>query len=164
MPNLRPQPNPHGSAQTFSTAGSINMGSKFFKDLGTNERTCGTCHQEGDGWTVTPPHIQARFESSQGLDPIFRTNDGSVCTTADVSTVEARRAAYSMLLNKGLIRVSLGVPANAEFVVENIDDPYVCATPDALSLFRRPLPATNLRFLTTVMWDGQKVSEGPVDA
>jgi cytochrome c peroxidase len=160
LPNLRPQPNPHGSAQTFSTAGSINMGSKFFKDLGTNERTCGTCHQEGDGWTVTPPHIQARFESSQGLDPIFRTNDGSVCTTADVSTVEARRAAYSMLLNKGLIRVSLGVPANAEFVVENIDDPYVCATPDALSLFRRPLPATNLRFLTTVMWDGRESPKG----
>lgn len=160
LPNLRPQPNAHGAAQTFSAAGSINVGSKFFKDLGTNGRTCGTCHQESDGWTVTPETLQARFERSQGLDPIFRANDGSVCSTADVSTVEARRNAYSMLLSKGLIRVSLPVPANAEFVVENIDDPYVCATPDALSLFRRPLPATNLRFLTTVMWDGRESAKG----
>jgi cytochrome c peroxidase len=159
-PNLRPQPNPHGAAQTFSSAGYINLGSKFFKNLGTNERTCGTCHQEGDGWTVTPEHIQARFQSTQGTDPIFRTNDGSVCSTADVSTVEARRNAYSMLLSKGLIRVQIGVPENAEFVVDNIDDPYVCATPDALSLFRRPLPATNLRFLTTVMWDGRESPKG----
>jgi len=159
-PNLRPQPNPHGAAQTFSGAGYINLGSKFFKSLGTNERTCGTCHSESDGWTVTPEHVQARFESSQGTDPIFRTNDGAVCSTADVSTVEARRNAYSMLLSKGLIRVQIGVPANAEFVVENIDDPYVCATPDALSLFRRPLPATNLRFLTTVMWDGRESPKG----
>ena len=160
LPNLRPQPNPHRAAQTFSTAGSINIGSKFFKDMGTNGRSCGTCHQESDGWTVTPPHIQARFESSQGLDPIFRTVDGAVCTTADVSTVEARRLAYSMLLNKGLIRIQIGVPAGAEFVVDNIDDPYVCATPQALSLFRRPPPATNLRFLTTVMWDGRESVKG----
>src|SRR6185369_4404278 len=159
-PNLRPQPNPHGTAQTFSTAGFINLGSKFFKDLGTNERTCGTCHQETDGWTVTPEHVQARFKSSQGMDPIFRLNDGAVCSTADVSTVDARQTAYSMLLSKGLIRVQIGVPANAEFVVDNIDDPYVCATSDALSLFRRPLPATNLRFLTTVMWDGRESPKG----
>ncbi len=160
LPNLRPQPNPTGAAQTFSSAGYMDAGSKFFSNLGTNGRTCGTCHVESDGWTVTPSHIQARFENSQGLDPIFRTNDGSVCPTADVSTVEDRRKAYAMLLTKGLIRVSMGVPAGAEFVVENIDDPYVCATPEALSLFRRPLPATNLRFLSAVMWDGRESPKG----
>ncbi len=159
-PNLRPQPNPSGNAQSFSTAGYVDLGSAFFQNLGTNGRTCGTCHQESDGWTITPPHVQARFDASAGDDPIFRTNDGANCPTADVGTLEARRTAYSMLLNKGLIRVSMGVPAGAEFTIESIDDPYHCATPGALALFRRPLPATNLRFLSAVMWDGRESAAG----
>ncbi len=41
-----------------------------------------------------------------------------------------------MLLNKGLIRVSIGVPATAEFAVTGIDDPHNCAetTPAGLAL------------------------------
>lgn len=159
-PNLRPQPNPSGNAQSFSTAGYIDMGSAFFQNLGTNGRTCATCHAESDGWTIVPSHVQARFDATAGADPIFRTNDGANCPTADVSTLDAKRTAYSMLLNKGLIRVSMGVPAGAEFTIESIDDPYHCATPGALALFRRPLPATNLRFLSAVMWDGRESPSG----
>ncbi len=161
-PNLMPHPNPSGIARTFSSSGSLDLGNGFFQNLGSNGRTCGTCHQESDGWTVTPPHIQARFDASGGTDPIFRTNDGSNCPLADVSTVEAKRAAYSNLLNKGLIRVSIGVPAGAEFTVVSISDPFGCpeTTPSGLALFRRPLPATNLRFLTTVMWDGRESPAG----
>jgi hypothetical protein len=55
-----------------------------------------------------------------------------------------------------LIRVSLPVPANAEFELIAIDDPYQCASPSDLALFRRPLPSTNLRFLSAVMWDGRE--------
>jgi hypothetical protein len=67
-----------------------------------------------------------------------------------------------MLLNKGLIRVSIGVPGTAEFAVTGIDDPHNCAetTPAGLALFRRPLPSTNLPFLTTVMWDGRESFKG----
>ncbi len=161
-PNLQPQLNPTGIARTFSATGSIDLGNEFFQNLGTNGRTCGTCHTESDGWTVTPAHIQARFDASGGTDPIFRPVDGANCPSADVSTVEARRAAYSNLLNKGLIRVSIGVPAGAEFTVVSINDPFGCAqtTPTGLALFRRPLPATNLRFLPTVMWDGRESPKG----
>src|SRR5207248_8562560 len=113
-----------------------------------------------DGWTITPTHVQVRFALSSGLDPIFRTNDGSNSPNADVSTVEARRQAYSMLLNKGLIRVGIGVPANAEFELVGADDPYGYATSSELSLFRRPLPSTNLSFLATVMWDGRETFAG----
>jgi hypothetical protein len=106
--------------------------------------------------------VQERFAASAGLDPIFRSNDGANSPSADVSTVAARRAAYSMLLNKGLIRVAIGVPGNAEFAVTAIDDPHDCAetTPTGLALFRRPLPSTNLPFLTTVMWDGRESFKG----
>ena len=161
-PNLMPQVNSSGIGRTYSTTGSLDLGNEFFQSLGTNGRSCGTCHQESDGWTVTPPHIQARFDASGGTDPIFRTNDGANCPSADVSTVEARQSAYSNLLNKGLIRVSIGVPAGAEFTVVSITDPFGCPenNPSGLALFRRPLPATNLRFLPTVMWDGRESPAG----
>ena len=61
-----------------------------------------------------------------------------------------------MLLSKGLIRVGIGIPANAEFELVAVDDPYGYASATELSLFRRPLPSTNLKFLSTVMWDGRE--------
>jgi hypothetical protein len=107
-----------------------------------------------------PSHVQARFEATDGEDPIFRTNDGSNSPQADVSTADARRTAYSMLLTKGLIRVGIGVPSNAEFELIDVDDPYGYASASELSLFRRPLPSTNLAFLATVMWDGRETFAG----
>ena len=56
-----------------------------------------------------------------------------------------------MLLSKGLIRVGIGLPTNAQFELVAVDDPYGHANASDLSLFRRPLPATNLGFLSTLM-------------
>ena len=159
-PNLQAYRNSTGEVRTFSTKGNIDLGSAFFQSLGTNGRSCGSCHQPSDGWSVTPEHLQARFDIDGGLDPVFRPNDGANCPTADVSTPDARRRSYSMLLTKGLIRVSMPIPANAGFTLETVDDPYGCATAQDLSLYRRPLPSTNLRFLSTVMWDGRETAPG----
>ena len=160
--NLAPFGNGTGVARTFNTGGDIDLSNAFFTSLGTNDRSCGSCHQPSDAWSVTPAHIQERFAATQGLDPIFRTVDGADCPSADISTVQARQQAYSMLLNKGLIRVSIGVPSNAQFSITNIADPHNCVdtTSSALALFRRPLPACNLPFLTTVMWDGRESFAG----
>jgi cytochrome c peroxidase len=160
LPNNFPFPNSSGIAATFSTNGFIDRGSEFFQNLGTNGRRCVTCHQPSEGWTVTPQELQERFEETGGTDPIFRTNDGSNSPTADVSTIQARRAAYNMLLTKALIRVGIGIPANAEFELSAVDDPYGFASAAELSLFRRPLPATNLKFLSTVMSDGRETVPG----
>jgi cytochrome c peroxidase len=153
--------NAMGMAATISTTGVIDLTNPFFQSLGTNGRSCGTCHQAQDGWTVTPKSIRARFDASGGTDPIFRTNDGAVSPHADVSTVAARLRAYDMLLSKGLIRVGIGIPANAEFQLVGVDDPYGYASAAELSLFRRPLPSTNLKFLNTVMWDGRETFKDP---
>jgi hypothetical protein len=161
LPDMMPFPNPSGFAATFSPVGSIDLTGPFFQSLGTNGRACVSCHQPGDGWTVTPAHIQARFVATDGTDPIFRANDGSNSPEADVSTVEARRTAYNMLLTKGLIRVGIGIPDNAEFELVAVDDPYGYASAKELSLFRRPLPATNLKFLSTLMWDGRETFLDP---
>jgi cytochrome c peroxidase len=145
--------------RTVDLNGPLDLDNPFFKELGTNGRSCFSCHRPGQGWTITPESVQHRFEESRGLDPIFRTNDGSNCEGADVSTLRRRRAAYSLLLTRGLIRVGIDVPIGAEFVIDSVDDPYQCgAPPFAASLYRRPLPATNLRFLSAVMWDGRESS------
>ena len=160
MRNLQSFTDATGEVSTFSTLGAIDEGNLFFQSLGTNGRSCASCHQASDAWSITPEHVRARFDADGGLDPIFRTNDGSNSPLADVSTVEARRQAYSMLLNKGLIRVGIGVPKDAEFELIGVDDPYGYASASELSLFRRPLPSTNISFLATVMWDGRETFSG----
>jgi len=157
-PNLQPFPDPSGTLKTYSTQGAIDLSNPFFQALGTNGRSCASCHVISDGWSVSAAHLQQRFQASQGLDPIFRPIDGANCPSADVSTLEARTSAYSLLLNKGLIRMSLPVPEGAEFSIVAINDPYACAetTSSRPALYRRPLPATSLRFLPAIMWDGRE--------
>src|SRR5262249_6596435 len=148
-------PDDTGAGDTYFRNG-LDANNPFFKSLGTNGRSCGSCHIQEQGWTITPAGMQAKFDQSDGMDPVFRLNDGSVSPNYDVSTTDKRRAAYAMLLSKGLIRVGIGIPANAEFTLTNVQDPYNFASASQLSLFRRPLPSTNLGFLATVMWDGRE--------
>jgi len=157
---LRPFATATGSIQTFTAGGKIDTQNAFFTSLGTNGRRCDSCHQASDGWTIIPPHVRARFESSEGLDPLFRKNDGANSPEIDDSTIEARRNGYSMLLSKAVIRVGIGIPEDAEFELVDVDDPYHFASSRELSLFRRPLPSTNLQFLATVMWDGRETFRG----
>jgi cytochrome c peroxidase len=149
--------NPSGVLRTITLDGApLDLSNPFFMSLGTNGRTCASCHVASAGWSITPLEVQARFAATGGRDPIFRTNDGSNSPLSDVSTVAARRKAYSMLLTKGLIRVGLPIPEGADFELVEVDDPYGYADASELSLFRRPLPTTNIRFLTAVMWDGRE--------
>ncbi|MEO8726883.1 MAG: hypothetical protein ABI383_12280 [Acidobacteriaceae bacterium] len=146
---------PSGLLTSYASV-PVDLTNPFFQSIGTNGRSCASCHQAADGFGFTPPHVRERFNLSAGNDPIFRPNDGAVCPTADVSTLAARRQAYRMLLTKGLIRVSLAIPANADFQLVSVDDPYSCTSPSDIALFRRPLPATNLAFLSSIMWDGRE--------
>ena len=164
LPNGVPIPNETGLTATYSTVGSIDLNNEFFQDLGTNGRRCVSCHLPTAGWSITPAQVQAVFEATKGgalddrtgLGAIFRTNDGANSPTADVSTLAARREAYSMLLDHGVIRVSMAVPATAEFELVAVNDPYGHSSAADLSMFRRPLPSTNLSFLSAVMWDGRE--------
>jgi len=168
LPNNVPMFNGNGVFTTVSSHGFIDLNNEFFQDLGSNGRRCVSCHVPSVGWTITPHQLQSVFEATDGgafedgfgLGAVFRTNDGANSPTADVSTVAKRRKAYSMLLDHGLVRVGLAVPANAEFELVAVDDPYKFASAKELSLFRRPLPTANLKFDSTVMWDGREVVPG----
>jgi hypothetical protein len=166
IPNLFPFLDSSGFLETLNTNGdgSIDLANPFFQSLGTNGRSCGSCHQPSDGWSVSAAHVKLRFDLTGGEDPIFRTVDGSNCDhNIDVSTVSGREQAYSLLINKGLIRIALPVPPNAQFDVVSVSNPYGCDDFSTLSMYRRPLPSTNLRFLSTVMFDGRESTPPSVE-
>src|SRR6201995_5883478 len=162
-----------GVFTTVSAHGSIDLNNEFFQDLGSNGRRCVSCHVPTVGWTIPPHQLKSvfdatdggKFDDGLGLSAVFRTVDGSNSPKPDVSTLAKRRKAYSMFLNRGVIRIGRPIPANAEFELVAVDDPYKFASTAELSLFRRPLPPTNLKFDSTVMWDGREVVTGqPVAA
>jgi cytochrome c peroxidase len=160
---------PAGSVATFQPGGAtFTFNNAFFQNLGTNGRTCFTCHQPQSGWGVSAASVKASFANSDGKDPIFRVVDGATCPNANVSTLSARRQAYSLLVDKGLIRIGLPMPDGVQFAVTSVSDPHHCNTDPAtgltsptagiVSIYRRPLPSTNLGFLSAFMWDGRELS------
>jgi cytochrome c peroxidase len=165
IPKLEVDDDASGRIATFQPGGSTGTENAFFQNLGTNGRTCFSCHQPQDGWTISAASVKARFEASAGDDPLFRLVDGATCPTDDISDLPAKRQAYKLLLDRGLIRVAIPLPkSNLHFTVRlPVDDPYGCTTLTSpttgiLSMYRRPLPATNLGFLTAFMWDGREPS------
>ena len=144
VPNGTLFENPGGTSTTYSTTrGGIDLTGPFFQSLGTNGRSCGTCHQPSDGMSVSAAHIQERFDDTRGLDPIFRTVDGSNCNHGmNVSTETGRKRAYSLLRTRGLIRVGITVPSTADFDIERVDNQYGCDETSTISMYRRPLPST----------------------
>ncbi len=149
--NFVDAPNGLGVSRTLTTDAAFDTASPFFQTLGTNGRTCATCHPVSQGMTITPDYAFQVFQTTQGLDPLFASVDGRNAPNVDMSTLQARQANCSMLLTKGLIRIGMPIPADAEFTLDAVDDPYEYASARELSCFRRPLPSTNLRFLASVM-------------
>jgi cytochrome c peroxidase len=150
--------NADGLVRTITTKRVIDLSNPFFQPLGTNGRSCSTCHAPEEGWSITPQGVQSRF-AADPTDPIFRNNDGSNCEGDLPVSRQEQWDAYSLLLTRGLVRVGLDVPAGSEFVIDAVADPYGCgSSSNDVSVYRRPLPSTNLRFLTAVMWDGRESS------
>jgi cytochrome c peroxidase len=146
-----------------SSTNDFNTGETngFFANLGTNGRTCGTCHVEADAWTFTPLHAQLLPHN----DPLFAPVDGSDCPPVS-SNQEPNSANSSMVLKYALIRIQLAIPTTANFTLGSATNPKGCAIAPGsqaisgdLFLFRRPLPSTNLMFLSAVMWDGRESLE-----
>jgi hypothetical protein len=144
---------PTGVVETYNRAApTVTKKNPFFQSLGTNGRACATCHEPRSAWGVSAASIQKRFFSSGGTDPIFRIVDGATCPSDPVNTFSDKLTAYHLLLTKGLIRIFLPLPAPRDFEISAVNDPYGCTdltgTSPTVSVYRRPLPATNLAFLT----------------
>jgi cytochrome c peroxidase len=155
IPNLQRYTNATGSVATYTTAGSIDESTHFFQALGTNGRTCATCHQLNQGMSISASSTLALFNSSGGTDPLFAAIDGANCPTA----VAGDSASRTLLLNNGLIRIPVTLPATAQFTLTVTHDPYGCAISTSatgqqiVAVYRRPLPTASLPYLSAVMWD-----------
>ena len=158
---------PTGALQTVNANGRTNTNGAFFQSLGSNGRSCSTCHVADQAMSMSPPQIQERFAQTRGRDPLFAAFDGANCPNGK----PADSSAHSLLLSHGLIRIPLQMPAKPEFTVTVVHDPYGCALVAdpatgvlTLSTYRRPLPTANLRFLSTIMFDGRESPAGATTA
>jgi hypothetical protein len=166
IPQVELTVDPNGVLATFQPNGpTFTANNAFFRSLGTNGRTCFTCHQPQDGWGLSALSARQRF-AIDPRDPLFRLVDGATCPSDKVATPAAASKAYALLLKKGLIRIGLPMQSTMQFEVQSVDDPYGCNTnpltgltgpqSGTVSVYRRPLPAANLGFLSTIMWDGRE--------
>jgi cytochrome c peroxidase len=167
IPNLFPFFDPTGVVSTYNVNGPIHEDGPFFQSLGTNDRSCGTCHQASDAMGLGVQNVRVRFARTRGKDPLFAAIDGANCPTGSATNP----ADHSLLLKSGLIRIPLTLPSNAQFTIKAIRDPYGCAIvtdpttgQQTVSVYRRPLPTTNLRFLSTIMFDGRESAKFPLNS
>jgi len=107
---------------------------------------------------LSAANAQSVFASTNGTDPLFLAVDGANCPT--VATGDS--SGHSLMLNNGLIRIAEAPPTNAQFRIAVAQDPYGCAATTnsangqiQYSVYRRPLPASSLTFLSQVMWDAR---------
>jgi cytochrome c peroxidase len=167
IPNLFPFLDPTGFVSTYNAnGGPIKENGAFFQSLGTNGRACSTCHIAGNAMGLSLQNIQARYFLTGGRDPLFAAFDGANCPN---STSRGPQA-HSILLSNGLIRIPLTLPSTTKFQIRAVVDPYGCAiTTDpttglqTVSVYRRPLPTTNLKFLSALMWDGRESVAKPLN-
>jgi len=147
----------------------------FFQSLGTNGRSCATCHQPESAMSLSTGFIRYRWLATGGRDPLFAPVDGANCPNQVKATSSAAprsrfhpvprpsRDAHSLLLDRGLFRVFLPVPKTADFTVSVVSDPHGCNTDPAyatrvdestgektqmVSVYRRPRMSANLKFMT----------------
>lgn len=132
----------------------------FFQSLGTNGRSCASCHLPSDGMSISAQTLKNTWMLSQGRDPVFAPVDGANCPN-QVPSADTRRSliggllggaplrsaadARSLLLERGLFRVFLPVPKftvdqaayggapahEVEFSIKVLSDPYGCNTDPA---------------------------------
>ncbi|MEJ5975319.1 hypothetical protein WG901_01625 [Novosphingobium sp. PS1R-30] len=154
--------NAQGTLRLLLTGGALDTkGHPFFEPIGRNGRACVTCHQPADSMSLSAATARARWEETQGKDPLFAPFDGSNCPTLP----QAERSSHSLLLDRGLIRVQRPWPAKVwngrkvvpDFKLETVRDPNGCNSgpsygPAAgnVSVYRRPRPIANMKYLLAV--------------
>jgi cytochrome c peroxidase len=161
LANNQPLQNPGGEAATFSARGPVNLTGEFFKAQGANGRSCATCHIPEESWSITPATLQRLFDETNGTHPVFNQLDADN-PNMDVSTVEARRKTYSMLLTRGVFRRGGPPRPDSEWELIAVDDPHGFASVNQLVHWRRAMPTINFPVgSVTVNWDaGANVGKG----
>jgi cytochrome c peroxidase len=173
----------NGQTSTYFPSGAVTTAnSAFFQSLGTNGRTCFSCHQPQNNWSTTPTTLLATYVATLGKDPVFAPVDGADCPTSGAAAntfglkfIQAR----TQLFTRGNFRIFLPAPSNPQWASVTVSsDPTGCELnptyglpSGGLSFYRRPLPATNTIYTTpgirknpdgtlvaNIMWDTREPS------
>lgn len=138
QPQLEISWNRLGRLGSYLPAGPVQTkDNAFFQPLGTNGRSCVTCHQPSSGMGLSLRHVRQLFNASGSKDPLFAPVDGANCPSAVPRAATAGapiggqagsgtawlRDAYSLLLSRATIRMPLpwppkdpkGLPLPVEF-------------------------------------------------
>jgi cytochrome c peroxidase len=161
IPSNHLMPNPGGEAATFSARGSVDLTGEYFQAQGANGQSCASCHIPEEAWSITTATLQRLFDETGGSHPVFSPVDAN-SPNMDVSTVDARRGAYSMLLSRGVFRRGGAPRPNSEWELIAVDDPHGFASVNHLVHWRRSMPTINFAVgSATVNWDaGSNVGKG----
>lgn len=164
FPAMMEFPNGSGTLRAILTGGPMaTKGHPFFSPIGPNGRACVTCHQPSDSMSLSAETARARWQATDGKDPLFAASDGSNCPTLP----QADKASHSLLLDRALIRIQRpwpprdlrGQPIKPDFTIEVVRDPWGCnsgpkygpaAAAPNISVYRRPRPIANLKYLLAV--------------
>jgi len=152
--------NTAGIAESLHTSGTIDRTNPFFQQLGTNPRTCETCHSPQQGWTTNSLTSSILLFASLGLNPLFNLVDNGIRPDADISTFPARLNTFLHVSGeRALTRFTRTINPAAEFTLTAVADPYGFSTTTAFSGFRRPTPTANETKTPSILWTGSPTTD-----
>ena len=153
LPNSGFVQSPQGNGATHincdeKPCDAVARGRAAFNDrnlnqLNGNGRSCADCHMPDDNFQLSPASAKARFEALQAKrqtdknadDPLFRPID------ADDFRINGDNAVdYSNLVENGLVRVTLPLPANVKLIDPQTGQP---SNETSVDLWRAVMPVLN---------------------
>jgi len=112
-------PGAEGAARAAAARGHAAFNQRNLHQLGGNGRSCADCHMATESFQLSPAAVKSRFdellarrlEDEGADDPLFRPVD------ADDFRVNGEDASdYSNLIENGLVRVTMRLPANVKLL------------------------------------------------
>src|SRR5438132_6916151 len=139
-----PRLNCHGQPCDAVARGRAAFSERDLKALGGNGRSCADCHMPSDSFQLSPASAQARFAALQAErahkpsadDPLFRPADAD-----DFREHGEGASDYSNLLENGLVRVTMPLPANVRLVDPITHEP---TNDTSVDLWRAVMPILNV--------------------
>jgi len=161
-------PDPTGQISSYQFTGPTTTSSNAFfsSAITANGRSCFTCHQPQNGWSITPSTILTQLLTTLGNTALFQPIDSANCPDAPGATASPLSLAFAnargQLLKHGNFRISINAPnplgppgsktfngRSPQWVMTVKSDPTNCeldktyGLPAGLAgLYRRPLAST----------------------
>jgi cytochrome c peroxidase len=124
--------------------GFLAFNDRHLNELGGNGRACADCHMPTDGFQLSPAAARERFEgllarrtrNPRADDPLFRPVDAD-----DFRENGADASVFSNLVENGLVRITMPLPANVRLIDSATGQP---SDETFVDLWRAVMPVFNV--------------------